>query len=177
VFATLFALCLIATIQHSLRAQGATQGTRGAAAGLQEKVQKQQQPLTTGPEDPREQVSPGKIDADASGEFKTTESGLKYRILRKSDKQKPTKASAVEVHYKGWLDNKQIFDSSYRRGKPLSFRLTQVIPGWTEGMQLIGQGGMIELEIPAELGYGPRGAGPIPPNSRLHFLVELLDIK
>ena len=76
------------------------------------------------------------------------------------------------------MDNGKEFDSSYKRGEPISFPLNRVIPGWTEGMQLVSKGGMIELEIPAKLGYGSRGAGgAIPPNARLHFLVELIDIQ
>lgn len=134
--------------------------------------------LTAGPEDPSEKEKPGPIDADASPEFKTTESGLKYRVLRKSDRAKPTKSDGVQVHYKGWLDNKKIFDSSYQRGEKISFPLNRVIPGWTEGMQLIGEGGMIELEIPSKLGYGPRGVpGTIPPDATLHFVVELFRIQ
>ncbi len=155
-------------------AQGATQATRGAAAGLQEKVA----PLTTGPEDKREITPPGKIDADASREFSETKSGLKYRILRKGTDKKAKATDRVEVHYKGWLDNKNIFDSSYRRGETIAFGLRQVIPGWTEGMQLVGEGGMIELDIPYELGYGLRGSPPvIPPRAQLHFLVELIKVK
>jgi FKBP-type peptidyl-prolyl cis-trans isomerase len=72
-----------------------------------------------------------------------------------------------------------VFDSSYKRNEPIEFPLNGVIPGWTEGMQLVGQGGMIELLIPSDLGYGARGTpgGPIPPNATLHFLVELLEVK
>jgi FKBP-type peptidyl-prolyl cis-trans isomerase len=90
----------------------------------------------------------------------------------------PTAKDRVTVHYKGWLDNETIFDSSYRRDETISFGLNQVIKGWTEGMQLIGTGGMIELEIPYQLGYGERGTpgGPIPPRANLHFLVELFEI-
>lgn len=133
--------------------------------------------ITAGPEDPKEKVKPGKIDEDAPHEFTTTESGLKYRILRKSKKNKPKANQGVEVHYKGWLDDKTIFDSSYQRGERIKFPLNRVIPGWTEGMQLVGAGGMIELEIPAKLGYGARGIpGTIPPNATLHFIVELHDI-
>lgn len=133
--------------------------------------------ITAGPEDPKEKVKPGPIDKDAPEEFTKTDSGLKYRILRKSKKNKPKAHQGVEVHYKGWLDNKEIFDSSYRRGERIKFLLNQVIPGWTEGMQLVGAGGMIELEIPAKLGYGPGGIpGTIPPDATLHFIVELHDI-
>lgn len=120
----------------------------------------------------------GPTDADAPKEFTTTDSGLKYRILRKSDGKKPAATNTVEVHYHGWLDNDNVFDSSYDRGQSISFGLNQVIPGWTEGMQLVGEGGMIELEIPSNLGYGKRGAGNvIPPDATLHFLVELLEVK
>lgn len=130
------------------------------------------------------EVEIGPRDKDAPTEWTTTKSGLKYRVLRKSGDAKPTAKDKVEVHYKGWLpdadngDEGKTFDSSYDRGKPISFPLGGVIPGWTEGMQLVGKGGMIELEIPSKLGYGERGAGgAIPPNATLRFIVELLDIK
>lgn len=121
---------------------------------------------------------PGKPDDGAPMKFTTTDSGLKYKILRKGEGKKPTAADTVTVHYKGWLDDKTEFDSSYKRKSPATFPLKAVIAGWTEGMQLIAEGGMIELEIPPELGYGARGAGSaVPPNATLHFLVELKEIK
>ena len=124
------------------------------------------------------EVEPGPKDPDAPEEFTKTESGLMYRILRKGDGAKPKATDTVTVHYKGWLDSEKVFDSSYKRGESISFPLNGVIKGWTEGMQLVQEGGMIELEIPSELGYGQRGAGGlIPPNANLHFLVELIDIK
>lgn len=120
----------------------------------------------------------GKIDNDAAKAFTTTDSGLNYRILRAGDGAKPTARQSVEVHYHGWLDNKNVFDSSYKRGESISFPLNRVIAGWTEGMQLVGKGGMIELEIPPKLGYGAQGAGAaVPPNATLHFLVELIEVK
>jgi FKBP-type peptidyl-prolyl cis-trans isomerase FkpA len=121
----------------------------------------------------------GKIDADAPKTFATTPSGLHYRVLRKGTGAAPKATSNVKVHYHGWLDSGKVFDSSYQRGESIDFGLNQVIPGWTEGMQLVGQGGMIELVIPSELGYGKRGTpgGPIPPDATLHFLVELLDVR
>ena len=135
-------------------------------------------PLTTGPVDKQEKLAPGAIDADAKQEFLATDSGLKYRILRKGDGKKPTATSRVTVHYKGWLDNETIFDSSYRRDETISFGLNQVIKGWTEGMQLVGERGMIELDIPYQLGYGERGSpGAIPPKASLHFIVELFEVK
>lgn len=123
-------------------------------------------------------LEPGIVDPDAPEEFTTTQSGLKYRIRRKSNGTKPTKANAVKVHYRGWLADGTTFDSSYARNEPTDFGVGDVIPGWTEGLQLIGVGGMIELEIPGNLAYGPRGNPPkIPPNATLHFLVELIEVK
>lgn len=120
----------------------------------------------------------GKIDKDASTSFTETNTGLKYRILRQGTGANPKATSSVRVHYHGWLDNGTVFDSSYRRNEDISFGLNQVIKGWTEGMQLVGTGGMIQLQIPSDLGYGNRGAPPdIPPKATLHFLVELLEVR
>jgi FKBP-type peptidyl-prolyl cis-trans isomerase FkpA len=118
----------------------------------------------------------GEIDADAPEELTPTASGLYYRILRKSDGGKPKVSNTVSAHYKGWLDDGKVFDSSYDRGKPTEFPLNRVVKGWTEGLQLIGEGGMIELEIPGRLGY-PEGRPGIPPNATLHFIVELKEVK
>ena len=135
-------------------------------------------PLKAGPQDKQEKAAPGKIDENAAADFLQTPSGLKYRLLRTTDGKKPKASDKVTVHYKGWLDNESIFDSSYRRNEKISFGLNQVIKGWTEGMQLVGVGGMIELEIPYELGYGERGSpGAIPPKAKLHFIVELFEVK
>lgn len=120
----------------------------------------------------------GQADANAPMTFTKTASGLQYRVLREGKGKKPTAANQVRVNYHGWLDGGKVFDSSYQRNEPISFGLNQVIKGWTEGMQLVGEGGMIELLIPSELGYGARGAGgAIPPNATLHFLVELLQVQ
>lgn len=120
----------------------------------------------------------GRIDQDAAKTFTETKSGLKYRILRQGPGAAPKATSSVRVHYHGWLDNGKVFDSSYRRNEDISFGLNQVIKGWTEGMQLVGAGGMIELQIPSDLGYGNRGAPPdIPPKATLHFLVELIEVR
>ncbi|MEX2173475.1 MAG: FKBP-type peptidyl-prolyl cis-trans isomerase [Pirellulaceae bacterium] len=120
----------------------------------------------------------GSVDKDAPKQFTKTASGLKYRVLRKSNGGKPKATDTVKVNYHGWLDNGKVFDSSYEREEPISFPLNGVIKGWTEGMQLVGEGGMIELEIPANLAYGDRGAGAdVPPKATLHFLVELLKVE
>ncbi len=124
------------------------------------------------------QSGTGAIDADAPKEFSKTESGLRYRVLRKSDGKKPLSTNTVTVNYRGWLNNGKVFDSSYERGEPTSFPLDGVVAGWTEGLQLVGAGGMIELWVPSSLGYGAGGSpGSIPPHATLHFVVELLQVK
>jgi FKBP-type peptidyl-prolyl cis-trans isomerase FkpA len=138
--------------------------------------------VPSAPAMPAAQSEPGPADADAETEFTTTGSGLKYKILRKGHSRKPVPTDVVVAHYRGWLaqeDGKEKeFDSSYKRGEPTPFRMNGVIKGWTEGLQLIGVGGMIELEVPSELGYGPDGFAPdIPPNATLHFLVELIQVQ
>lgn len=109
---------------------------------------------------------------------KTTESGLQYKVISESDSdKKPTTDDTVVVHYRGTLLNGEEFDSSYSRNKPATFGLSHVIPGWTEGLQLMSVGDKYELYIPSDLAYGPAGAGnKIGPHQALKFEVELLDI-
>ncbi|MEI7861880.1 MAG: FKBP-type peptidyl-prolyl cis-trans isomerase, partial [Planctomycetota bacterium] len=103
---------------------------------------------------------------------------LQYRVLRAGTGVNPKSSNTVKVNYHGWLDDGKVFDSSYKNGKPIEFRLSDVIPGWTEGMQLVGKGGMIELQIPSKLGYGRRGSPPvIPADAQLHFIVELIEVR
>ncbi len=110
--------------------------------------------------------------------IKTTASGLQYEVLREGTGAKPGAASTVEVHYEGRLIDGKIFDSSYQRNQTISFPLNRVIPGWTEGLQLMPTGAKYRLYIPSELGYGARGAGAdIPPYSTLIFDVELISIR
>ena len=105
-------------------------------------------------------------------------SGLQYKILKAGDGKKPTEADTVECNYRGTLVNGTEFDSSYRRGQPATFGVTQVIPGWKEALQLMPVGSKWQLFVPPELAYGERGAGrEIGPNSTLIFEVELLAIK
>ncbi len=123
------------------------------------------------------QVGTGAMDPGVTPDFSKTDSGLRYRILRNSEGKKPTAASTVSVKYRGWLSNGNVFDSSYERGSPTTFSLQSVVAGWTEGMQLVGQGGMIELWVPSRLGYGEQGSQGIPAHSNLHFIVELVSVK
>ena len=107
-----------------------------------------------------------------------TPSGLQYRILAPGTGRTPQATDTVVVHYRGILLNGQEFDSSHKRNSPAEFPLNRVIPGWTEGLQLIQEGGKIELFVPSNLAYGPRGAGGIiGPDETLIFEVELLTVR
>jgi len=109
---------------------------------------------------------------------KTTESGLQYKVITQGTGAKPTATNQVRVHYHGTLIDGTVFDSSVDRGEPAEFALNGVIPGWTEGLQLMPVGSKYRFFIPSELAYGanPRPGGPIGPNMVLIFDVELLDI-
>ena len=110
-------------------------------------------------------------------DVKTTKSGLLYKIENAGKGEAIKATDTVKVHYTGKLPNGKVFDSSVERGQPVEFQLNQVIPGWTEGLQLVKKGGKIQLVIPPVLGYGKQGAGAsIPPNSTLIFDVEVLDV-
>jgi len=107
---------------------------------------------------------------------KKTPSGLYYEITKEATGSKPRKTHTVKVHYKGTLINGDKFDSSYDRGDdPTEFPLTGVIPGFSEGLQLVGKGGSIRLHIPSELGYGDANMPGIPAGSTLIFDVEMVD--
>ena len=114
-----------------------------------------------------------------TNEMTTTGSGLKYQVMKRGAGAVSPKASdTVKVHYHGTLLDGTVFDSSVERGQPISFPLNRVIPGWTEGVQLMKVGDKFKFEIPPNLAYGPNSPSPkIPPNSTLVFEVELLGIE
>lgn len=110
-------------------------------------------------------------------EVMVTDSGLQYMVLEEGDGSvSPGPTDTVVAHYEGRFIDGEVFDSSIERGEPAEFRLDQVIPGWTEGLQLMSTGDRYRLFIPAELGYGEGGTGPIPPFSTLVFDVELIEV-
>ena len=108
-----------------------------------------------------------------------TKSGLQYEVLSEGKGERSPKATdTVLCHYEGRLVSGKVFDSSYERNQPAEFGLNQVIPGWTEGLQLMSEGAKFRFYIPYLLGYGEQGAGPsIPPYSTLIFDVELIKVK
>jgi peptidylprolyl isomerase len=136
----------------------------------------------TGTNSPAATNAPGTATTSTNApknQMTTTASGLKYLVLKKGDgtvSPKPT--DKVKVHYHGTLLNGTVFDSSVQRGEPITFGLNQVIPGWTEGLQLMKVGDKFKFQIPPNLAYGPNSPTPaIPPNSTLVFEVELLGIQ
>ena len=108
---------------------------------------------------------------------KQTASGLQYKVLTAGTGKSPKATDVVEVNYEGKLLDGTVFDSSYERGEPVEFPLNQVIAGWTEGVQLMKEGGKYEFYIPSDLAYGEAGNQGIDPNSTLVFVVELLKVK
>jgi FKBP-type peptidyl-prolyl cis-trans isomerase FklB len=109
--------------------------------------------------------------------IKSTESGLQYKIVLEGSGIQPDANDKVTVHYHGTLTDGTVFDSSVKRGEPITFGLNQVIPGWTEGLQLMKEGGKSILYIPQDLGYGAQDMGTIPPYSTLIFEVELIAVE
>lgn len=121
----------------------------------------------------------GALEENAKKEGVTvTDSGLQYEVLKEAEGDKPAATDTVKVHYHGTLTDGTVFDSSVERGEPISFPLNRVIPGWTEGLQLMPVGSKFRFLIPSDLAYGERGSPPkIGPHEPLFFEVELLGIE
>jgi FKBP-type peptidyl-prolyl cis-trans isomerase len=116
------------------------------------------------------------MDEEPKGEFLETESGLSYRVITHGNqRRRPKLTSTVTVHYRGWLDDGTVVDQSK---KPVTFKVSKVVKGWTEALQMMSEGEVMELIIPPHLAYGERGNPPrVPPNATLHFRLELLEIR
>ena len=125
-------------------------------------------------------LSEGKAFLEANRKkegVKTSSSGLQYKVLAEGNGKTPKATDEVTVHYRGALIDGTEFDSSYRRGKPLTLKVNGVIRGWTEALQMMKAGSRWQLFIPPDLAYGERAMGRIPPNSTLIFEVELISVK
>lgn len=122
------------------------------------------------------EANPAEANATDDYDF-TTDSGLKYKVVREGTGKQPSATDVVEVNYEGRLKDGTVFDSSYQRGQTIEFPLNRVIPGWTEGLQLMKEGAEYIFYIPSNLAYGDQDLGIIPPNSDLIFRVELIKVK
>lgn len=148
---------------------------RSVMAGIQQRVQAKRQ----------EVANQAKADGDAflaankdKDGVVTLESGLQYKVLKSGSGKQPSAEDTITAHYKGTLIDGEVFDSSYQRGAPATFGVNQVIPGWTEILQLMHEGDKWQVYIPSELAYGERGAGQdIGPNETLIFDIELISVK
>ncbi|MDN3700853.1 FKBP-type peptidyl-prolyl cis-trans isomerase [Vibrio artabrorum] len=151
--------------------------TRAALEGLDKRVAEKMKAQAA-----EKSAATKKAGDDFRAEFakkegvKTTESGLMYQVMTAGKGQSPKDTDTVQVHYKGTLTDGTQFDSSYDRGEPATFPLNRVIPGWTEGVQLMTVGSKYKFVIPPELAYGEQDTPTIPANSTLVFEVELLKI-
>ncbi len=118
------------------------------------------------------------LENGKKSDVKTTASGLQYTVITPGTGKSPKATDTVLVHYRGTLLDGTEFDSSYKRNEPIEFPLNRVIPGWTEGVQLMKEGAKYKFFIPSNLAYGPRGAGgDIGPDETLIFDVELLKVR
>lgn len=177
------------TMDTALVARGFTDGLAGKAQLKEEEAQQLLKELDTQIGEKREaqakvereqNVAKGAAYLAENGKREgvvTTASGLQYEVVKAGEGAQPKAEDTVTVHYTGTLVDGTVFDSSRDRGEPATFALNRVIPGWTEGLQLMKVGGNYKFYIPAELAYGDRGAGTIPPNSVLIFDVELMNVE
>lgn len=162
------------SISDVLQGKETAFSSREAQVLLQEYFTKKQK------EEAQAHIAEGKayLDANAKKEGVTvTKSGLQYEVLQEGTGKSPKATDKVRCHYEGRLLDGSVFDSSYQRGEPADFGLNQVIPGWTEGVQLMKEGAKFRFTIPYLLAYGEQGAGAsIPPFSTLIFDVELIKV-
>lgn len=162
------------SIQDIMADKPTEMNAREAQMMLNEYFAKQEQ------EQAQQAIADGKVFLEENGKREgvvTTKSGLQYEVLTEGTGKQPKATDKVRCHYEGKLIDGSIFDSSYQRGEPADFGLNQVIPGWTEGVQLMKEGAKYRFFIPYLLGYGERGAGQsIPPYSTLIFDVELIRV-
>ncbi len=151
---------------------------RALMVSLQNEMkQKQEQAVKVAADDNKKKGDAFQAGNKAKEGVVTLADGLQYKILKTGDGKKPTETDTVECQYRGTFIDGTEFDSSYPTGKPVSFKVSQVISGWQEALKLMQVGSKWQLVIPPQLAYGDRGAGPIAPNSTLIFEVELVSIK
>jgi FKBP-type peptidyl-prolyl cis-trans isomerase FklB len=152
---------------------------KAALTALQADVTKKQQAQMQVAGEANEKIGEAFLETNKTKEgVITLPSGLQYKVLTQGTGPKPTAADTVVCNYRGTLVDGTEFDSSYKRGQPATFAVGQVIPGWTEALQLMPVGSKWQLYIPSKLAYGPRGPSPvIGPNSTLIFEVELVSIQ
>jgi len=173
------------TLDDASLLAGIKDGAAGRASALkQEQIQATMKEFQV--EAAKRIKAQGKANKKAGQEFmaenakkegmKTTQSGLQYQIVKEGDGRAPKATDVVTVNYEGKLLDGTVFDSSYARGKPSTFALNRVIPGWTEGLQLLKEGGEAMFYIPGNLAYGDSPRGPGGPQSLLIFKVELIKV-
>lgn len=166
--------------QEQKRLMAVIGNRRAAIQKAKQQAQQEKQQAQEEKQQAAQQAAQGYLAENASkGGINVTASGLQYEVLTSGSGKSPTATGEVVVHYRGQLVDGKEFDSSYKRNKPAEFRLNQVIPGWTEGLQLMNKGAKYRFYVPPELGYGAGGVASagIPPNAVLIFDVELLEIK
>jgi FKBP-type peptidyl-prolyl cis-trans isomerase FklB len=166
----------------AIRDMAAGKQPRLSKSEIQAVLQKvQQQRAAEAQKTADENLRKGQEFLSANGKkagVKTLPSGLQYKVIRAGTGKSPKATDTVKVDYRGTLINGTEFDSSYKRGQPATFPVNGVIKGWQEALQLMKEGAKWQIYVPAELAYGPRGAGgQIGPNETLIFDVELLQIK
>lgn len=178
------------TVNNDLLMKGLRDGLGGGQASLTEEEMQtavqafQQQFMQQQAEKQKAQGEKNKVEGEAflaknkeRAGVKTTASGLQYEVIKEGTGPQPKATDTVTVHYKGTLTDGTEFDSSYQRNEPATFALKDVVAGWTEGLQLMKVGSKYKLYIPAALGWGEQGRGPvIGPNAAVVFEVELISI-